>query len=230
MSADFDFLQTSGAHRAPLQQGSSAARGHAIIEIMKEREQGPGPHSLRALVLLLVLAAGAVKLNGQGGEAFKEFQSAKYHFTVQYPASWFPLAGTTDILDITNFERTPRVPGIALRVGGAEITVTQAPSDVHTAEQWVLRDLPDASWVSKDFAAEQVDLPVSDPAAGGCQRIKRVTWRDELAPEAYLVETNYYCSTGAQLYKIALSNWDGDRDQSKLRLIATEVAQSLRSQ
>jgi len=181
-------------------------------------------------MLLLALAACAVGLSAQGGEALKEFQSAKYQFTVQYPASWFPLAGTTDILDITNFERTPQVPGVALKVGGAEITVTQAPSDVHTAEQWVLRDLPDTSWVSKDFAAEQVDLPVSNPVAGGCQKIKRVSWRDELAPEAYLVETNYYCSTDARLYKIALSNWDGDRAQSKLRLIATEVAQSLRTQ
>jgi len=180
-------------------------------------------------MLLLALGACGVGLSAQGGEAFKEFQSTKYHFTVQYPASWFPLAGATDILDITNFERTPQVPGIALKVGGAEITVTQAPSDVRAAEQWVLRDLPDTSWVSKDFAAEQVDLPVSNPVAGGCQKIKRVSWRDELAPEAYLVETNYYCSAGAQLYKIALSNWDGDRDQSKLRLIATEVAQSLRT-
>ena len=194
------------------------------------KECGPSRHTLGALMLLPVLAGCVLRLSAQSGEPLKGFQSAKYHFKVQYPASWFPLTGTNDILDITNFERTPQVPGIALKVGGAEITVTQAPLDVHTAEQWVLRDLPDTSWVSKDFAAEQVDLPLANPVEGGCQKVKRVSWRDELAPEAYLVETNYYCSTGDRLYKIALSNWDGDRAQSQLRLIATEVAQSLRTQ
>jgi len=165
----------------------------------------------------------------QTDEPLKEFQSSKYHFKVQYPASWYPLADTSDILDITNFERTPQVPGIALKVGGAEITVTEARPDVHTPEQWVLRDLPDTDWVSKDFAVQQVDIPISSPAAAGCRQIKRVSWRDEVAPDAYLAETNFYCSTADALYKIALSNWDGDPAQSRLRVIAIEIAQSLRT-
>jgi hypothetical protein len=195
---------------------------------MKRREEGARRASWRLVMLVLALALCGLSLAAESDELLKEFQSSKYHFKVQYPASWFPLAGTTDILDITNFERTPQVPGIALKVGGAEITVTQAPPDVRSADQWVLRDLPDTDWVPKDFAVEQADIPVPNPPGDGCQKIKRVSWRDEIAPGAYLVETNFYCSTGAGFYKIALSNWDADRAQSKLRLIATEIAQSLR--
>ncbi len=181
-------------------------------------------------MLMLALAACAVRLIAQSEGSLREFESTKYHFKVRYPASWFPLADTTDILDITNFERTPQVPGIALRVGGAEITVTQAPADVHSPEQWELRDLPDTDWVSKGFAVEQVDLPIASPVTAGCQKMKRVSWRDQIAPQAYLAETTFYCTTGAGLYKVALSNWDGDRAQSRLRLIATQIAQSLRTQ
>jgi hypothetical protein len=176
---------------------------------------------------VLALALHARRLGADDG-AVKDFESVKEHFKVQYPASWFPLADTSDILDITNFERTAQVPGIALKAGGAEITVSQAPADVRSAEQWVLRDLPDSDWVPKDFAVEQVDVPVERPAPGGCQKIKRVSWRDQVAPDAYLVETNFYCSTDAAFYRIALSNWDGDRAQSKLRVTAMQVAQSLR--
>jgi hypothetical protein len=178
----------------------------------------------RVVVLTLLLCSSGL---GADDGSLKAFESSKEHFTVQYPASWFPLAGASDILDITNFERSPQVPGIALKAGGAEITVSQAPPDVRSAEQWVLRDLPDTDSIPKDFAVEQVDMPVS-PVAGGCQKIKRVSWRDEIAPEAYFVETNYYCSTPNGFYRIALSNWDGDPAQSKLRVIATQVAQSLR--
>ncbi len=182
------------------------------------------------IVFLLGVVACGRLLAAQSDERFKEFVSSKYHFKVQYPASWFQMAGTSDILDITNFERTPQVPGIALKVRGAEITVTQAPIDVHTPEQWVLRELPDTDSAPKDFAVEQVDIAVTNPAPGGCQKIKRVSWREEVAPDSYFAQTNYFCSTAAGLYKVELSNWDGDRTQSKLRVIATEIAQSLRTQ
>jgi len=183
----------------------------------------------RPALIVLALVLGGPRLRAEGDEPFKGFESVKYHFRVQYPASWFPLVGASDILDITNFQRTPQVPGIALKVGGAEITVTQAPPDVRSVEQWVLRDLPDADWVPKDFTVEQVDIPVSSPPAGGCQKIKRVSWRDEVAPQAYLAETSFYCSTEGGFYKIALSNWDGDPAQSKLRVITMEIARSLRA-
>ena len=196
---------------------------------MKAREEGRAATRRIPALVLLALGLAGLRLMAQGDETLKDFQSTKYHFKVQYPASWYPLAGTSDILDITNFERTPQVPGIALKVRGAEITVTQARSDVHTPEQWVLRDLPDTDWVSKGFEVQQVDVPVSNPPAGGCLKIKRVSWRDEVAPEAYLAETNFYCQTADALYKIALSNWDGDPAQSRLRVIAIEIAQSLRT-
>lgn len=179
-----------------------------------------------ALLALVLFAAG---LMAQGNEPLKNFQSSKYRFRLQYPVSWYPLADTPDILDITNFQRTPQVPGIALKVGGAEITVTQARPDVRSPEQWVLRDLPDTDWVSKDFVVQQVNVPLPNPAPEGCLKIKRVSWRDQVAPNAYFVETNFYCSTAQGLYKIALSNWDGDPNQSKLRVIAMQMAQSLRT-
>ena len=84
--------------------------------------------------------------------------------------------------------------------------------------------------LSFDLREAKVDIPLANPGANGCQKIKRASWRDEVAPGAYFAETNFYCSTSAGLYKIALSNWDGDRAQSKLRLIALQVAQSLRTQ
>lgn len=196
---------------------------------MKTRENGRAATRRIPALVVLTLALGGLKLMAQGDEPVKEFQSSKYHFKVQYPASWYPQAGTSDILDITNFERTPQLPGIALKVGGAEITVTQARADVHTPEQWVLRDLPDTDWVAKGFVVQQVDVPVSNPAAAGCLKIKRVSWRDEVAPDAYFAETNFYCSTANALYKIALSNWDGDPAQSRLRVIAMQIAQSLRT-
>lgn len=196
---------------------------------MKPRKRGGGLTGRVPAAVLLALAVYGLRLKAQGDEPVKEFESTKYHFKVQYPASWFPLAGTSDILDITNFERTPQVPGVALKVGGAEITVTQARSDVHSPEQWVLRDLPDTDWVSKGFEVQQVDVPISNPVAAGCRKLKQVSWRDEVAPDAYLAETNFYCSTESNLYKIALSNWDGDPAQSKLRVIAMQVAQSLRA-
>lgn len=202
---------------------------HDIIGIMRGREEGRAVTRPAPAIVLLAMVACCPGLRAQNGEPVKEFQSSKYHFKVQYPASWYPLAGTSDILDITNFERTPQVPGIALRVGGAEITVTQARPDVRSPEQWVLRDLPDTDWVSKGFAVQQVEVPLSSPAANGCQKIKRVSWRDQVASDTYFAETNFYCSTVQGLYKIALSNWDGDPAQSKLRVITMQIAQSLRT-
>ncbi|HEV3278924.1 MAG TPA: hypothetical protein VG860_19160 [Terriglobia bacterium] len=205
-------------------------RENRPIELEKDSKRPCGHGAARwlAVAMASMMLCGS-RLGAQGDEPIREFESSKYRFKVQYPAAWFPLAGTSDILDITNFQRTPQVPGIALKVGGAEITVTGAPQGVRTPEQWVLRDLPDAAEVPKDFGAEQVEMPISDPAADGCRKIKRVSWRDEVAPEAYFAETNFYCSTGSSLYKIALSNWDGDRAQSKLRVIALQVALSLRT-
>ena len=180
-------------------------------------------------LFVIALAPRARCEGAESSQPLKPFESSKYHFTVQYPASWYPLAGTTDILDITNFERTPQLPGIALKVGGAEITVSRGAADIRSAEQWVLRDLPDTDAAGKDFAVEQVDLPATSPPERGCRTIKQVSWRDEVAPDAYLAETNFYCSTAAGFYKIALSNWDGDPAESKLRVIAIQIARSLRT-
>lgn len=202
-----------------------------IINIMSgsRSQDGYATAAWRPALAALVLLASPLGLGAVGDEQVREFESQKYHFKVDYPVSWYPMAGTSDILDITNFERTAQVPGIALKIGGAEIAVTKARPEVQSVDQWVLADLPDDSELPKDFAADERDLPVENPAAGGCQRIKRTAWRHQIGPEVYFVETNYYCSTSAALYKVALTNWDGDPAQSKLRVIALEIARSLRT-
>jgi hypothetical protein len=149
----------------------------------------------------------------------------KYHFAVQYPASWYRLAGTADILDITNFERSGPRDGIAMRVAGAEITVTGALPGVTAVDDWIRRDLPD----SDDIAASESNIKIPKPAADGCTKLKQATWHEQLSPDAYFAETAYYCTTATGLYKISLLNWQSDPRQNELRDLAVRIALSLRT-
>jgi len=158
-------------------------------------------------------------------EEWKEFVSSKYHFTVQYPASWYRLGDTPDILDITNFNRTRPEEGIATTVAGAEITVSGALTGVETVEDWIHRDLPD----SEDIAASEATVAVPKPAPGGCKKIKQASWRQQASPDVYFVNTAYYCHADNGLYKVTLMNWQSDPNQTRLRALALKMALSLRS-
>ena len=186
--------------------------------------------SVQALFLLAAIALGPIRLNGGSKSAaddseWKEFASTKYHFTVQYPASWYRLGDATDILDITNFKRSRPEDGIATAVAGAEIAVTGARPGVRSVDDWIHRDLPD----SDNAAASEDNVSILKLAAGGCTRLKEAAWRDEIAPEVYFTETAYYCATDAGLYKISLLNWQNDPSQSRLRALAVKIALSLRA-
>ena len=162
---------------------------------------------------------------------WKKFASAKYRFTVQYPASWYPLPGSSDIgssdiLDITNFERSGPQDGIGSRVAGAEITVTGALPGVKSVDDWIRRDLPD----SDEIAASENKVSIPRPAADGCTRLKQAAWREPVSPDAAFAETSYYCTTAGGLYKISLLNWQNDPRQKELRELAVRIALSLRTQ
>ena len=156
---------------------------------------------------------------------WKTFTSAKYHFTVQYPASWYCLSGPSDILDITNFERSGPQDSIAARVAGAEITVTGALAGVRSVDDWIRRDLPD----SDDIAASESNVPIPHPAPDGCTKLKQASWREPVSPDASFAETAYYCSTAAGLYKVSLLNWENDPQQKELRELALRIALNLRT-
>ena len=166
---------------------------------------------------------------GSGEEGWKEFTSATQHFTVRYPDTWYQAQGLVDLLDVTNFRRTRSEEGIALKVGGAEVTVSAAQPDVRSVDDWMNRDVPDDASVLGGSPVKQAEVPVGNPALDGCEKIRRVTWREEIAPNAYFARSMYYCSASAGLYRIALSNWDGDPAQSRLEAVALEIALSLRT-
>lgn len=180
---------------------------------------------------LATAAAGPIRdtqngaSSGSEASAWKEFASAKYGFTVHYPADWYPLAGLSDILDITNFERSGPQDGIASRVGGAEITVTGALSGVQSVDDWIRRDLPD----SDDLGASEADVKIAHPVEAGCIKLKLASWHEPLSPDASLSQTSFYCTAAKGLYRISLLNWENDPRQKGLRELVLGIALSLKT-
>jgi hypothetical protein len=179
------------------------------------------------ILLLSVCATGAIGTSGPDADQWKTFASSKYHFSVEYPESWYPSDATADILDITNFRRARPDESIALRAGGAEIEATGARPDVRTVYDWVHYDLPDDA---SGAEVHETDIPITKPTPGGCTKLTVVTWRERVAEGAYFAETSYYCQAGSGLYKISLMNWDGDPNQKGLRDLALKMALSLKAQ
>ena len=181
------------------------------------------------LVLLMgVSVMGAMSWSAAPDEGqWKPFASAKYHFRVDYPGSWYPSEVTADILDITNFHRSRPDESIALRAGGAEIQVTGARSDVRTVYDWIHHDLPDDA---SGAGARQTQIPISKPTPGGCTKLTEVSWRERVAEGAYFAEVSYYCQADGGLYRVFLMNWDGDPNQKSLRDLALKMAMSLKTQ
>jgi hypothetical protein len=184
---------------------------------------------IMAARISLVLGVFAIQIVGSSGPdtvRWKSFTSSKYHFSVQYPESWYLSDATTDILDVTNFRRSRPDETITLRVGGAEIQVAGARSDVHTVYDWMHHDLPDDA---SDAEVHETDVAVPKAMRGGCTKITEMMWRERVAEEAYFAETSYYCQAGSALYKVSLTNWDGDPNQKALRDLAARMVLSLRA-
>ena len=178
-------------------------------------------------LLATLCAMTPIAIASSDSDQWKTFTSSKYHFSVQYPDSWFPSDATADILDITNFRRARSDESIALRAGGAEIAVSGARPDVRTVFDWIHHDLPDDA---NGADVHQADVPISKPSPGGCTKLTAVTWREQIAEGAYFVETSYYCQAGSGLYKVSLTNWDGDPKQKGLRDLALKMALSLKAE
>ena len=191
------------------------------------RQAVPGD-SLTACLFLVAACGWLTLINllcAQSTGQWKKFISEKYHFVVEYPGSWYRLSGASDILDITNFERSGPSDGIATRVAGAEITVTGALPGIRNADDWIRRDLPD----SDDIAASENNLKIPTPDAAGCSKLKQASWREQLSPDAFFAETSYYCTSAGGLYKVSLLNWQNDPRQQELRELAISIATSLRT-
>jgi len=179
------------------------------------------------IVLIGLSEMSASSLSAADADQWKVFTSSKYHFSVEYPESWYPSDVTSDILDITNFRRSRPDETITLRAGGAEIQVEGARADVHTVYDWIRHDLPDDA---SDSQPHQAGIPIPSSATGGCTKLTEVTWRERIAEGAYFAETSYYCQADHELYKISLTNWDGDPHQKSLRDLALKIALSLKVQ
>jgi hypothetical protein len=155
---------------------------------------------------------------------WKTFHSTMYHYTVQYPASWYPLPPDRDALNIVNFPPSERVHGVVIKNPGAEITAGMAPSGVTTIDQWLSRD------ARNDTLLEDREIPISRISGNGCKRLRRAVTRSEIGEgRAYQLYTFYYCSTDKGLYSVLLANWEGDPHQEELRATALRVVRSLRA-
>jgi hypothetical protein len=180
------------------------------------------------LILLIGMSVmSATNWNAPDGDKWKLFTSSKYHFRVEYPESWYLSDVTSDILDITNFRRSRPDESITLRSGGAEIQVEGARADVRSVYDWIRHDLPDDAG---DAQPRQADIPIPNPTPGRCSKLTEVTWRERVAASAYFAETSYYCQADNELYKISLTNWDGDPHQQSLRDLALKIAFNLKLQ
>ncbi len=153
------------------------------------------------------------------------FASSKYHYCVQYPASWFlfttELRPALDFLDILNFPPSERIEGVVLKKGGAEITVARASSNVGSLGQWISERVQ---------GAEHVELRTIRLPAGiqtQCRRMEKVTSEQEVGPNTFLALTDYYCETARGLFGVSLSNWRGDPRQNEYRSFALRMALTL---
>jgi hypothetical protein len=172
----------------------------------------------------LVVAALALLGTPSG---WKTFESTKYGYVVQYPASWHLLTTelhpTLEFLSILNFHPAQRVQGIVLRESGAEITVIGPPPDVRTTEDWIQLNLKSSEEI------ERVDIRMTKSEKNGCSNLLKVVSRSEVGPGRYFVHTHLYCTTQRGLFCLTLTNWNGDPNQSKLQGLALKIVSSLRT-
>lgn len=153
--------------------------------------------------------------------------SRSHHFSVKYPSSWNRLqnpgvAPDPDMLEIINFPNAERVEGVVIKKAGASITVNSAPGRAGSTEDWIQR------YADDNVILDDRQVPMTSPGPTSCLKMRRVVIRDQVAPGAYSIETQYFCSTTRGLYVAGLTNWEGDPHQSTLQDIALKVVLSLK--
>jgi hypothetical protein len=168
--------------------------------------------------MCFVLAAAAAA-------SWKTFESKKYGYRVQYPASWYLFNVGVDALEILNFPPSERIEGVVIRSGGAFISVAGAPPGVNALDEWIDRDVRSGGCVGRR------EVPVAHPAPDGCSKLTRVDTIDDVSGsgKAFQVTATFYCVAHAGLYAIGVTNWKDDPNQPQYRSVALEIAQSLRA-
>jgi len=157
--------------------------------------------------------------------SWKTFESKKYGYRVQYPASWYLFNVGVDALEILNFPPSERIEGVVIRSGGAFISVAGAPPGVNALDEWIDRDVRSGGCVGRR------EVPVAHPPPDGCSKLTRVDTIDDVSGsgKAFQVTATFYCVADAGLYAIAVTNWKDDPNQPQYQRVALEIAQSLRT-
>jgi hypothetical protein len=127
-----------------------------------------------------------------------------------------------NILDIINFPNSERVEGVVIKKGGAQIWAGGPPGPISSAADWIDHSLRGNALVSLRQVA------IAAPSPGGCTRLERAVTRFKM-DDAYVIDTAYYCTVGNRLYRVFLTNWEGDPHQGELQDVALKIALSLRS-
>ena len=179
-------------------------------------------------LLILTAALRPLALGAHPPVQWRFFESKTQHFSVRYPASWHRPEAVgvlvdNNIFSIINFPDAERAEGVIIKKYGALIDVNAAPSDVHSIEDWI------RNYGVGDVLLDDRDMPAARPAADGCVKLRQLVTRSQVGPGTYFTGTDYFCSTTRGLYRILLTNWEGDPHQSDLQDTALKVALSLRS-
>ena len=160
---------------------------------------------------------------------WKEFKSDLQSFSVKYPSDWNRLQGLDgksdpSVLDIINFANSERLKGTVIKENGAEIQVAKADSREHRIEELVRQDSQNRIPISKQ------DIAVEPKASDGCTAIRLVTWTYDVGEsnEATFFVSAYYCSTRAGIFRIFLTNWNGDSHLEQYQATALRIALSIR--
>jgi hypothetical protein len=186
-------------------------------------------NTLPTALLILTAALRPLALDAHPPGQWRFFESKTQHFSVRYPASWHrpEAAGVPvddNVFSIINFPDADRAEGVIIKKYGALIDVNAAPSDVHSIEDWIRK------YGVGDVVLDDRDIPVARPAADGCVKMRWLVTRSEVGPGTYFIGTNCFCSTARGLYRVLLTNWEGDPNQTELQDTALKIALSLRSQ
>ena len=157
--------------------------------------------------------------SASANDTWKMFRSSDDHYTIQYPSSWHPLnRGDDRKLDIINFPDSERTHGTVISVKGAEILVGHA-RDIETVDESISRDME-----TMDVREANENLPLSKPAADGCQQLRRaIGTQDGIFRYAF-----YYCSTRRGIYSVLLYCHADNPNREALQATALKVVLSLR--
>jgi len=155
--------------------------------------------------------------------SWKTFKNEKNRYTITYPTSWHLLDDTIDTLTIVNFPPDRRVKGVVMPPSGAGITVVPAPPGIAGISAWEEKDLLGSTPLNRQR------ISAKGRTTGACSQLVQTEWESEEGPDTYSHQTVYYCASGNRLYRVELSNWRGNPNQTQLQKTALRMVLSLRS-